>query len=232
MADDQDTPVRRRDAILAGHKYYDTGAPCKFGHPSLRLAVNGSCVECAKVLTRGWRAVSGAKWRARNKDKIKVWNAKWAAKDPDGKRLKCKRNTAAYRARNPERADRLAAEWRAKNRERVRANCAKWRARNAEKTRELSALNKSNRRSRIIGNGGRITAEDVRIVFAMQRGKCAICGVKICWGDHQRDHIVPLTKGGRNDRANLQITCTENACNQKKRNKDPIAFMRERGFLL
>jgi predicted phosphodiesterase len=61
-------------------------------------------------------------------------------------------------------------------------------------------------------------------------GKCAAaCGKSIVGGYHI-DHIVPISKGGVNDNSNVQLLCP--LCNWRKNDKDPILFMRERGFLL
>ena len=47
--------ILRAKAKELGLKRYFTGKPCKFGHIAQRKIENGSCVECAKGLTRRWR---------------------------------------------------------------------------------------------------------------------------------------------------------------------------------
>lgn len=42
-----DHPKTRKDAVLAGAKFYFTGEPCVRGHVALRKT-KGSCVECVK----------------------------------------------------------------------------------------------------------------------------------------------------------------------------------------
>ncbi len=38
----------RREAIIAGAVFYDTGKPCKRGHEAPRYAVSGICRECQR----------------------------------------------------------------------------------------------------------------------------------------------------------------------------------------
>jgi len=62
-----------------------------------------------------------------------------------------------------------------------------------------------------------------------QKDRCAYCHKKLGRGYHV-DHIVPLARGGTNERRNIQITCKQ--CNHIKRDKDPIKFAQELGRLL
>lgn len=85
------------------------------------------------------------------------------------------------------------------------------------------------RRSRIKGNGGTHTSSDIQEILESQKHKCVACGVSIKSKRHI-DHIIPLSKGGTNDKANIQLLCP--CCNISKNDKHPIDFMQSKGFLL
>lgn len=56
---------------------------------------------------------------------------------------------------------------------------------------------------------------DVRhIVYNRYNGKCAICGKSITYEEMTIDHIIPASKGGGKDLANMQCTC--DSCNCMK----------------
>lgn len=76
--------------------------------------------------------------------------------------------------------------------------------------------------------GTSYTSDDIRDLFTKQKGKCACCVRKL--GNYEIDHITPLSKGGSNERRNLQLLCRY--CNRSKHAKHPITFMQSRGFLL
>src|SRR5574343_49856 len=76
---------------------------------------------------------------------------------------------------------------------------------------------------------GSHTKNDILNLLVLQKSKCAICRCSIKTGYHV-DHVVPLSKGGNNDKFNLQLLCP--SCNCSKHAKDPVSFMQERGFLL
>lgn len=42
----------RQEAITAQERYFFNGKPCKHGHISKRLTVNGSCYECVKLRSK------------------------------------------------------------------------------------------------------------------------------------------------------------------------------------
>lgn len=133
------------------------------------------------------------------------------------------------------------AEFRRNNPGVHAARARDYRARNIEKVRETERLyvlknplakiaKDANRRAKKNASGSH-TKDELKDIIRLQKYKCAVCLVSIRdrSGRHL-DHIIPLSKGGRNDRQNLQFLCV--ACNLSKGNKDPEDFMRTRGFLL
>jgi 5-methylcytosine-specific restriction endonuclease McrA len=97
-----------------------------------------------------------------------------------------------------------------------------YRKRNPEKVREFCARRKGRKL-------GRLPRGTVKRIGELQRWKCGCCRVNIRDKYHV-DHIVSLKAGGAHAPTNLQLLCP--TCNVKKSAKDPIDFMRERGFLL
>lgn len=147
-----------------------------------------------------------AAWRGKNAAKARADEKARAAADPDKKR----RERRESYARHPEAA---------------KANVRKWCKANPEKYKAYMQA----RRAREIGAGGRFTGDDIKEIFAAQRGRCAVCTAKLLSRYHI-DHIAALSRGGTNHRRNLQILCV--SCNTSKSNRDPIEFMRSRGRLL
>ncbi len=145
----------------------------------------------------------------------------------------------AYRANNPERVSEInAACYRKKSGfynenpyekknmlERQREAQARYRSRHPDRISLLSRNRRALKRKAL----GRHTIHDVKQLLALQMEKCVICHVSIKKSYHV-DHIVPLSRGGMNDKGNLQLLCP--SCNLSKNAKDPIEFMQRQGFLL
>lgn len=102
--------------------------------------------------------------------------------------------------------------------ERVR----EYRRRNPDKVREFT----QRRADRKLGKLPYGTIPAIRI---MQRNRCAICKTSIAKAYHV-DHVMPLARGGRHERANIQLLCPP--CNLAKSSRDPIDHMRSLGRLL
>ena len=205
--------ISRKEALARGLKHYFTGKPCKRGHISLRLASVAGCCEC--------HAFVSARWRNKNPGKAKKASADYHAKNKEFCNALCRN----YYADNKERERERKKRWFAANRDHMNKKSKDWRSRNPETVNVYTRT----RRARIRGNGGRHTAKDVAEIFASQRGRCAYCHDKL-GKNKQVDHIIPLARGGTNDRRNLQILCGE--CNLSKHDSDPIDHAQTLGLLL
>ena len=177
---------------------------------------DGLFIWC-KACCKSKRAVS----YAANRDKILAEGRLKYSKNAEKLRAAALRRHYANRAQN----NANARAWYAANRERVKVRHNAWLSDNPGSRRSYEAT----RRARKRAVGGNYTADDIKILMALQKGKCAVCRIDI-ERDYQVDHIMPLVRRGRNERSNLQLLCRP--CNQSKHAKDPIEFMRSRGLLL
>jgi 5-methylcytosine-specific restriction endonuclease McrA len=172
------------------------------------------CKDCAKSRATVWYRANREQGLAARRD--------WYARNQDARRAAMRVNWAANRgARNAQKAAWHAAHPGVKA-QRDRA----WQAANPAKVRQYRIVSEHRRRAA----GGRgIAAADVRNLIELQGGKCAICAACIRQRKHV-DHIRPLSRGGLNDRRNIQILCPP--CNHRKWCHDPIEHMQALGFLL
>lgn len=223
----------RRAAKIAGQPHYFTGKPCAKGHIAMRHVRNGECMECARgrALETYYRnpikaAEKARAWNARNPGRKRNNFMKWAAAN--------KSYFPEWRAKNPDRVKAADEKYREANREKRRANRSEWGRKNPEKSRAICR----NRRARQKASRGRHSGADEAEILRLQKGKCAFASLNLSWctkrigGEHPHhlDHIKPLSKGGANDRKNLQALCV--ACNARKHAKDQIDFVRASGALI
>lgn len=181
-----------------------------------------------------------AAYHAANRERVKAQQAAYRAEKSE----LIKAKDARYRNANRERLAAYQSEYRAANLEIINTRKAERRQANPEKFRawdakyynanpEKCAAKDRNRRARVRSAEGRHTAADVRTIFTAQRGLCANCKTQLFKSGKQVmhiDHIVPLARGGSNDKYNLQCLCP--TCNMKKSAKDPITWAAEHGRLL
>jgi 5-methylcytosine-specific restriction endonuclease McrA len=126
---------------------------------------------------------------------------------------------------NKERIRKKRADYHLANKEKLNKTSAEWRANNPERCR----IQMHNRRARVAQAGGELSPDLFDKLFALQKGRCACCGERLTRAAHL-DHIVPIARGGRNEDANMQLLTQK--CNNQKHAKDPIEFMRGKGFLI
>jgi len=130
---------------------------------------------------------------------------RWREKNIEKNRLKCRTYRSAHLSK-------------------FRLNASEWKKKNPVR----HAAHQRNRKSKLKNSPGTHTGSDIQDIIKMQRGRCAYCRVRL--GKYHVDHIVPISKGGGNDRRNLQVLCA--SCNERKSAIDPIEFMQNQGRLL
>jgi 5-methylcytosine-specific restriction endonuclease McrA len=193
----------------------------------------------AREWAREWRKENQALARAKDARNYQANREKLAAAARERNKTNQDRRRA-YKAANAERLRAEAAEYRERNREELRrknndyylANRDEvlrrgqaWRAANRErwlesvrrakeKQRENLKAAAHRRRARQRGNGGSHTPAEWAAIKERQDHCCLACGRREPEIKLTVDHVVPISKGGRDDAANLQALCFE--CNNRK----------------
>lgn len=190
--------------------------------------LRNECKACVKVWNREYSEknkektrVQALSYREKNKSKIRERDLAYKAAN----KARRQADSVIYRALNRDRERARSAAWAAEHREIASARAKAWAIENPSLAREHSR----NRRARKLAAEGTHTAEDIAALFALQKGKCACCHVSLRKKYHV-DHVQPLSKGGSNDKYNLQLLCP--TCNIRKHAKLPHEFMRENGYLI
>ncbi len=192
-----------------------------------------------------------ADWAVKNKDKCQARKRAWYEKNLKETIAR----TRAWREANPEEYKKQCANHYAANREEKKEAARLWSKLNPSKKKESDkAYSKSNpevgkaakarwananpeyirmakakRRSLEMNAEGSHSVEDIKNLVFLQKNKCACCKKSIKNGYHL-DHKKALSRGGGNDKLNLQLLCPP--CNLSKNSKDEIEFMQSRGFLI
>lgn len=174
----------------------------------LRMGHGRFCRQACNLASRAALSMPDAKAKSLEGQRLKRLSGTWTIlRGPD----------------NPKWAGGLAARrQRLLDSGATRQRTRDYRKRNPEKVREFSARRKGRKL-------GRLPRGTIQAIGDAQRWKCAICRVGVRQNYHV-DHITPLARGGEHAPKNLQLLCP--ACNVRKSDKDPIAYMQERGFLL
>lgn len=150
----------------------------------------------------GCLAVISAKWARDNKPKARAKHQRWYARNKEKGALATRR----WQAENPG----VIQDWRDRNKDKVRSYVR-------------------NRRAKLRAAPGTHSDMDIQQLWRVQRGRCAYCKTDLVGGFHV-DHIHPVSRGGSNWPANLQLCC--DPCNRRKGARDPAEFARAMGLLL
>ncbi len=222
--------ISRKDARAKGLVRYFTGVPCFRGHVAERLVNCLHCLECTKIYRKNPnRPRWNREWKKRNRERLNALYRERYAKNPEKYRAKSRRvyqkNPERYRQYSRDYNKTAPGQYRQKARERTR----QWALDNPERVARNVKVSKHRRRSRERSATGTFIANDLVTLFAAQVGRCIYCKDKLGQKYHV-DHIVPLSKGGSNDPANLQLLCA--SCNLSKAARDPIVHAQSLGMLL
>lgn len=118
---------------------------------------------------------------------------------------------AAWNRANREKTAEAAKRWCQRNPEKRKAIMADYRRRHPEKW----AADCARRRA----SGGSLTAAEIVEIKERDGGFCAYC---LQPGASELEHCTPLSRGGRNEAANIVMACK--SCNARKGTKTVLEF--------
>ena len=161
---------------------------------SSRDGLHGWCRPCF----RAYYTQAMRNWRAANPERALEANREWVKNNPKAAAAKDRR----WKEANREQTRAYAAQRRQENPEAVRAAYHRWRNKNIAKER----LRITTRRSLLKDS------PELRTFMAnLLSQPCRYCGAT---ENITVDHVVPLSRGGKHEQANLAPACS--SCNSSK----------------
>lgn len=172
-------------------EYFTSRAKGRFGLAS-------ECKDCEHIRQAAYRAVSKDKKRERNQ---------------------------RYYAENKAREKKRIKRYYEQNKDKFHQRYIATRDRKLEKQKQWARANSENiriramrRRSRVKSADGDVTTEEVMMQYKRQRTKCYYCGC-LLMGNYHIDHVIPISRGGRNAIDNIVLACP--SCNREKNARLP-----------
>jgi 5-methylcytosine-specific restriction endonuclease McrA len=121
-----------------------------------------------------------------------------------------------WRAKNPEYVKEYRTEYHKKNKKEERKYRRDW-----DKTDKGKARNQRNHITRRVYEGkviNTLTSQEWIDILEKYNYRCAYCNMEFdCENLPERDHIIPISKGGNNIKENIIPSCR--ICNAKKKDK-------------
>lgn len=168
-----------------------------------------------------------AAWKLENRDRALAWRREYEKNNPQIAKLKLAREMlfrkefpllarmrdSEKRKKNPETARKASKSYRSRHPEKCKEASSRWLDKNPEYMRTAAKI----RRDRKRANGGGYTHLEWAIIVA-NNPACPKCLKP--WSETMRptvDHVIPISRGGRNDAANIQPLCLR--CNISKGNR-------------
>lgn len=232
------TEVDRMRINMAEPISHKTCSACKRTLAIGNFSPERECRDGYRAQCKGCRAVYNKARYDANREaliaKVRAWQAANPEKEKARGKARYAENSEAIKAKldafckdNPEHKRETRKAYRLANRDREKAKMKAWQVANPDRVR----ANQHKRRARLLQAAGQFRPEDIAALRDRQKDKCAHawCCVKL----NRRgevDHIIALSRGGSNDRHNLQLLCS--TCNRSKGAKHPIAHAQRNGFLL
>lgn len=183
--------------------------------------------SCCKKCYKQYYQNNNKQYYRNNSEKIKERSRQWRKNNPEKAKEyyqnnseKIKKRQKQYRQNNSEKIKERREREISFNKEYWRDYGKNYRKNlSPEKKREYGKVRHNNRRARLSLNGGKFTSKEWKDVLEKHNYKCAVCGgtepfLRQFYMFLTVDHIIPLKKGGKNIKENIQPLCSN--CNRKK----------------
>lgn len=187
---------------------------------------SGGCKPCAREAVRKWRELNRANESRQQRNYYEANKNNFAERHRKYREANREKETERQRKwaeANPERVAERSRKYYETNKEKVAERSRNWYKANPDKAN----VKTQNRRAKIKGNGGKLSADIVQTLLTKQNNKCACCGKSLKHGYHL-DHVMPLALGGVNDDSNVQLLTPK--CNLSKGAKHPDDWAKEKGI--
>lgn len=161
----------------------------------------GRCKLCHNQVTYKWARNNPEKVNALTKKSYERNKQNWISTRTRYK----KENRAALREYRKQ-------QYR-ENQEKERKQNRIWSRSNPERIKALA----HNRRTKLLNAEGSHTADDLKLLWEQQDGRCAYCDCELTPEYRHLDHVMPLSRGGSNWPSNLAWACPP--CNLSKNNR-------------
>ena len=178
------------------------------------------------------KATQKARQKAYDAEKYRLKKAEINARRMEWAKANTQKQRAADKRSYDKNVDKRRAAKRLEYKadpDRVYARHAAYREKNPERIRVNGRVRAARYKARKKGAVGTHTTSDILAIAKRQKHRCAYCRTGIRRAFHI-DHIAAVSKGGGNDRRNIQLLC--GLCNRKKAAKDAIDFAQETGRLI
>jgi 5-methylcytosine-specific restriction endonuclease McrA len=145
----------------------------------------------------------GSEWLKSHPEKHREYQRRYAEKNREALRRKADK----WDKEHPDRHKARSTRYSQSHREDRKASAHRLYVAN----KELSRINKRNRRARIRNTSGTIKKKEWEVVLLLFGNKCLKCGST---DNLTMDHVIPLSLGGSHTVDNVQPLCFD--CNRKK----------------
>ena len=178
-------------------------------------------------LNREYKLAYQRAWYLANQDRLTAKQRAWYEKN--------RAKAISYREGHREEIAARMKRWRAEYKDEITSYQRKWRVRHRadildyartyrKEKPEVKRLSEATRRARKAGSNGRVTIDQIMVLWRQQQGKCVYCGAALL-DNYEIDHKTPLARGGTHDFSNIQLLCA--SCNRKKHTKTHTEFLRQ-----
>lgn len=192
---------------------------CEFRLRKDSNTYRGICLICEKEYSKNYHE----KTKHHKNTLAKIWYEK----NKKTRAVKIKE----WKDNNPLKVSEINKRSKHKNRDKARITEKLWRKNNQDKVKAMTKNIRQKRRSACENTD--VDSQYILKLFELQTNKCVYCKIKLNKNGKNKyhiDHIIPLSKGGKHTKTNIQLLCP--LCNLNKNAKLPEIFAAEKGMLI